>query len=346
MSAGLSLPRRRTSYGHGRVWVEALRELAKLVDLSLVEPRYLPNGLHRRKRTDVWLVNGGATPPEVRGPAVVVLHEVSWHRPELREQILPAWANAHADAAAACMRLATRVLCPSEAIRSEVLATYPIAPERIDAVAYGVDFRKFRAGRQEGRAIVAKAGGREPGPYVLFVGSLLPRKNLAGLKEAMGGLVEEGFPHVLVVVGAGSPDRSDTSELDRSAGAELPGAPGHLVRIPAPISQRRLAALMAGADAFCVPSLYEGFGLVALEAMACGAPVVVSNGGSLPEVVGEAGVIVEPSAEGIKAGLDRVLRDPLGARRLSAAGRNRAQAMSWQRTAAGWAASLRHAAEG
>ena len=76
------------------------------------------------------------------------------------------------------------------------------------------------------------------------------------------------------------------------------------------VTDAELAALMAGAAAFCLPSLYEGFGLTALEAMACGAPVVVSDRGALPEVVGDAGVIVAPSADGVRSALARILRDP------------------------------------
>ena len=95
---------------------------------------------------------------------------------------------------------------------------------------------------------------------------------------------------------------------------------------------------MAGAAAFCLPSLYEGFGLTALEAMACGAPVVVSDRGSLPEVVGDAGIVTAPTAAAIAEALRRVLSEPELAARLSAAGPARAAEFTWARTAAGWLA--------
>jgi alpha-1,3-rhamnosyl/mannosyltransferase len=93
---------------------------------------------------------------------------------------------------------------------------------------------------------------------------------------------------------------------------------------------------MAGASAYCLPSLYEGFGLTVLEAMACGAPVVVSDRGSLPEVVGQAGVIVAPDVQAVSSALGALLSDPDRAQRLGAAGAQRAAAFTWERTADGW----------
>jgi glycosyltransferase involved in cell wall biosynthesis len=99
---------------------------------------------------------------------------------------------------------------------------------------------------------------------------------------------------------------------------------------------RELAALMAGADVYCLPSLYEGFGITVLEAMACGAAVVVSDRGSLPEVVGEAGVVVAPQAQPLAAALEALLRDPQRRHRLGAAAVQRAAGFSWARCAESW----------
>jgi glycosyltransferase involved in cell wall biosynthesis len=100
---------------------------------------------------------------------------------------------------------------------------------------------------------------------------------------------------------------------------------------------------MAEADAFCLPSFFEGFGLPALEAMACGVPVVVSDRGALPEVVGEAGLVVAPEPAPIQDALRRVLSDRCLAQKLGAAGLRRASGFSWRRTAEGWLAALQRA---
>jgi glycosyltransferase involved in cell wall biosynthesis len=333
------------NYGHGRLWVEVLKRLSRRVQLDLIEPRYLPRHLTARRRPDVWLINGHSPPPDVDGPAVAVFHEISWHRPDLREQLLPEWAEAHDNAARECMKLATRVLTPSRVSADEVIAAFGVDPSVVDLIPYGVDVRRFRPHLSGGDRLLSRAAGRPVDEYVLYVGSLLPRKNLAALRAAMRSLISDGRPETLVIVGSQSPDRTDAGDLQQAASAELPGFPGRVVHIPAPIPQRYMISLMGGADAFCVPSLYEGFGLVALEAMACGAPVVVSSGGSLPEVVGDAGIVVDPTPDGIEAGLRSVLADPQNQTRLRLAARARAESMTWDQTADGWVESLMRASD-
>jgi glycosyltransferase involved in cell wall biosynthesis len=100
---------------------------------------------------------------------------------------------------------------------------------------------------------------------------------------------------------------------------------------------------MAEADAFCLPSLYEGFGLTALEAMACGAPVVVSDRGALPEVVADTGLVVPPTADAVRAALRRLLVDRRLAEALGRTAAERARGFTWERTAQGWLSVLRAA---
>ncbi len=180
-------------------------------------------------------------------------------------------------------------------------------------------------------------------PYVLFVSQLHPRKNLAVLRAAMAELAADGLPHQLVIVGGAAQDRPDSTDLQREAAADLPGAPGRVVLLQ-DVPDEALADVMAGAAAFCLPSLMEGFGLTALEAMSCGVPVVVSDRGSLPEVVGDAGLVVAPTVDAVAGALAQVLVDPGRAAELGAAARARALTFTWARTAAGWLDALRAAA--
>jgi alpha-1,3-rhamnosyl/mannosyltransferase len=162
-------------------------------------------------------------------------------------------------------------------------------------------------------------------PYVLAVGTLEPRKNLPALIEAFTGLPDT---HDLVLVGARGWETGET----QAAIARHPDRIKALGHVP----DADLASLYAGAALFAYPSLYEGFGLPVLEAMAAGAPVLTSGISSLPEVAGEAAVLVDPrSADSIREGLRRGLSDP------PPGGRERARTFSWAR----YAQQIVHACE-
>jgi glycosyltransferase involved in cell wall biosynthesis len=262
------------------------------------------------------------------------VHEAGWHQPELRVVLNPEFLRAIERTTQRSVHSAAQVITPSESARRDVVALYGLPPARVHAVAHGVD-PIFTPAAPGGRELVARARHAEPAPYVLYAAILHPRKNLPVLRDAMSQLAARGLPHLLVVAGRPAPDGSDVVALQRAAGAELPGAPGRLVFMGRP-SDLELAALMAGAEAYCLPSLYEGFGLTVLEAMACGTPVVVSDRGALPEVVGDAGVIVAPEAGAVAAALAALLGDPEHRRRVGAAGAARAAEFTWERTADGW----------
>jgi glycosyltransferase involved in cell wall biosynthesis len=179
-------------------------------------------------------------------------------------------------------------------------------------------------------------------PYVLFVGVLHPRKNFEAVRHAVADLAALGLPHVLILVGNLAADPA-AHQFERQATAELLGHPGRVAALQ-DVADADLAGLMAGADVFCLPSWFEGFGLPVLEAMACGAPVVVSDRGALPEVVADAGLVVGPEPEAVSRATRQVLTDPGLAQRLRGASLRRAARFSWSRTAAGWLEVLRAAA--
>ena len=334
--------------GHGKVWHRVLSALRGVVPIVTISPGRHPSpaALSRRqlRRPTVVLADGHADLPITRAPLVVQVHEAGWFEAELRELLTPEFYDYIAARTEHAVRAAAHVITPSEAARRDLVRDYRLEPDRVHAVHHGLD-AAFRPGVAGGRALVARARGGRDAPYVLYAASLHPRKNLGGLRAAMARLAVAGAPHVLVVAGGPSPDRSDSSSLERAAWAELPGAPDRIVRLREP-SDHDLAALMAGADAFCLPSLYEGFGLTALEAMGCGAPVVVSDRGALPEIVGDAGLVVEPTVEALTAALESLLSDPAKAQRLGRRAAARARGFTWEQTASGWLEVLHRAAGG
>jgi alpha-1,3-rhamnosyl/mannosyltransferase len=165
--------------------------------------------------------------------------------------------------------------------------------------------------------------------YVLFVGTLEPRKNVAGLIDAYARLVGAGRPRpTLVLAGRATPDGRELLEA-----IQRPPLAGHVEhRGYVPTEERE--RLYAGARLFVMPSFDEGFGLPVLEAMAAGIPVVASTGGSLPEVLGDAGMLVDPSdVDGLAAAIDRMLNDSACALACAERGLRRAHEFSWSRAA-------------
>lgn len=210
---------------------------------------------------------------------------------------------------------ARRLITVSEFSRRELVELLGVDPGRIEVIPEGVDERFGRTGAADVAA--ASARYRLTAPYVLAVGTVSARKNLNALDPAARALGERGIE--LVVAGS-----------DRGY---LRGAPVSLRRLGY-VDDRDLPGLYAGASAFAMPSKYEGFGLPCLEAMACGTPVVASRAGALPEVVGDAGVLVD--ADDSSAFADALLAaacDETLHARLDRAGRRRAAEFSWRRTA-------------
>ncbi len=171
-------------------------------------------------------------------------------------------------------RRARLVITVSEFSRGELVELLGIGAERIRVIAEGVD-RRFAPGAET--TLVRERYGLTK-RYVLAVGTVSARKNLGALETAVRALGERGIEVVL----AGS-------DRDYLRGSRVP------LRRLGYVTERHLPALYAGALAFVMPSLYEGFGLPCLEAMACGVPVVALARGALPETVGDAGLIVEPA---------------------------------------------------
>lgn len=187
---------------------------------------------------------------------------------------------------------------------------------------------KFRVmGEAEIAPALERAGVERP--YLLYVGSVEPRKNLLRLLDAFQELLQWSQRWRLVIVGA----RNYWKSSPVAQKVEQLGLQGQVI-FTGYIPDEDLPALYNGADLFCFPSLYEGFGLPVLEAMACGVPVVTSNCSSLPEVAGDAAILVDPyNVAEITSAMRRVLEDTELAQWLRDKGQERARQFSWAKTA-------------
>jgi len=218
-----------------------------------------------------------------------------------------------------------RIVSSSEYTRQKVLARFHLTPERVRVVPGGVDKSCFypAATRASGGIPPTGAVGQE---YLLFVGSLEPRKNLPLLLSAWGE-IQGHYPGVsLVIAGAGEKQNRSRvfQEVSFPKGLER-------VRFLGYVPEADLPRLYAEAAALVFPSLDEGFGLPALEAMASGVPVIASNAGALPEITGDAALLFDPRQAGsLSAGLDECLGSPELRRRLREKGLERASQYSWE----------------
>ena len=179
------------------------------------------------------------------------------------------------------------------------------------------------------------------GPFLLSLGGIEPRKNLPALIRAYASL-PDGLRPALVIAGPVAPWNPEGWNLVRPALEALPPGVRDRVVVTGYVSEQEKVALLGGAEALVYPSLYEGFGLPVIEAMACGTPVLTSNVSALPETAGDAALLVDPhSVEGIAAGIERLLTDSALRERLRSAGLARVGAFSWEETARRTAEVLR-----
>ena len=225
-------------------------------------------------------------------------------------------------------RAARRIIVPSAATRRDLERHYGVPTERIQVISHGVDADFAPVRDPETLAAVRARYGLQT-DYLLYLGTLQPRKNIGRLVEAFLRSRERSGRQVALVL-AGQPGWLMNTIDTRIADAESRGAVIRLGYVP----RTDLAALFSGALAFVFPSLYEGFGLPVLEAMACGTPVLASSTSSLPEVVDDAGLLVDPrDTDAMREALTRLVREPELRERLSAMGLERARRFTWERCA-------------
>lgn len=225
------------------------------------------------------------------------------------------------------LRRADAIIAVSECTKRDAIRFYDIAPEKITVIYEGVN-PSLRRVDDPNRLAEIRACYAKNQPYLLFVSTIEPRKNISALVDALKILRARGLAQRLLIVGRKGWLYQPT--FDHVSQTGMSDVVDFLDFIP----DTDLSALLSACDAFVFPSLYEGFGLPPLEAMACGAPVICSNTSSLPEVVGDAALLVNPRDVGeIANAIERVITDSALRDELRAKGITQAAKFSWERAA-------------
>jgi len=259
------------------------------------------------------------------GRSVITVHDLNFlyyprfltaeSRRYYNEQIR--WAVEHAD----------HILADSQATQADLMSLLDVAPDKITVVHLAAD-QSFRPLPDSAAHQVAARYRLNPG-FPLFVGTLEPRKNVPGLLVAYRILLDQKVTNEPLVL-VGGKGWLYEEIFDRAEALDLSDHLRFLQGVP----NADLPGLYGAASVLAMPSFYEGFGLPALEAMSCGTPVVVADRASLPEVVGEAGLLVDPeSPEDLAEALKRILTDDSERARMRKAGLEQAETFSWERVA-------------
>jgi glycosyltransferase involved in cell wall biosynthesis len=285
----------------------------------------------RRASLDLFHAPSYTAPIDGPRPLVLTIHDVSYERnpewyPYRRDPLRRAFYRHSA-------RSADRVVTDSHFSKQEIVDVYVLRPDTIQVVP-------LAAAATFTRGAALPLPSNMPRQFVLHVGDLHVRRNLAMLVRAVASVRRKtpAFASLgLVLAGVDRGTGAGLQQVSDAAGGAMP-----LVTFAGPASEPLLLALYRSAAALVYPSRYEGFGLPLLEAMACGTPVIAARTSSIPEVVGDAGVLLDPDDEHAWAHeIERVLEDPGHRERLRESGLARARAFSWQRTAQETAAVYR-----
>jgi glycosyltransferase involved in cell wall biosynthesis len=278
-----------------------------------------------RERVDVLHVQY-AGPLGYHGPLVVTVHDLAFlHVPE---SFPPALRVALRVLVPRSVARASRIITVSEFSCRDIVARYAIRPEKITVIPLGVDARFHPLAVGAATPVLARYGLR-PG-FLFSLGRLNRRKNLERLLQAYARARAGGAPAVPLVIG-GKPDYGIDAVLPggRPLTESVDG-----VRWMGPIPDADLPAFYSGAAGFIYPSLFEGFGLPVLEAMACGTPLVTSDRAALPELIGDAGLSVDPeNVEVLAEAMTRILTDHALVADLRRRGLERSRRFSWEETA-------------
>lgn len=279
---------------------------------------------------DVLFVPAHVLPAYHPSRSVVTIHDLGYlYYPEAhtRQSLLYLDYSTRFSASAA-----SGVIAISHATRQDLIRHYGINPAKIKVIYHGLDHSRFHPVTDAAQIqAVRQRYQLADGPYLLFVGTVQPRKNLVRLLDAFAALVQDNqFADLQLVIG-GKPGWLREPIMQHVQKLKL----GERVKFAGYVTDEDLPVLLSGAEIFVLPSLYEGFGMPLVEAMACATPVVCSNAGSLPEVAGEAALLHNPlDTQAIAWNLRQLLTSNSLKEELTGRGLQHAASFTWERCAA------------
>jgi len=304
--------------------------------LPIAYSHLLLTGFINREKLDLYHLPGGLLPLTYRGRSVVTIHDLTiidhpeWFPPQMLATKLGLPQT---------IRKARAFIAPSEATKRALMKHFKVEQNQVTVIPHGVEVSSVALTTDETNAgassswddLVARYALTKP--YFLFLGTLESRKNISGLMRAFlqAHTIDARMGEVSLVLAGAKGWKSD--EIEREIGDAIQGSGGQ-VRYLGYVPHGDKLPLIANARGFIFPSFDEGFGLPVLEAMSQGTPVITSLAGSLPEVVRDAALLVQPgdpdalASAMVQITIDGALRD-----RLVVAGRLRARNFSWQKTA-------------
>lgn len=295
----------------------------------------IPYRLFFPEKRDVTIFFNFIVPPGVQGKTIAIVHDMAYQaHPETVNRKTLKWLQLTLKKS--CKR-ADAIVTVSEFSKKEIVKYLGVPAEKITVMPNGVNLDLFHPGYSQTQIDQVKNKYQINGRYFLYLGTLEPRKNLVRLIQAYGKLwetfkadeknkdSENDFPYLVLAGGKGWMYESIFETVEELKLSDRVIFTGYVEEEEAPV-------LMKGARAFVFPSLYEGFGMPPLEAMACGTPVLTSNVSSLPEVVGETGILVDPeSVDSIAEGMKTLIDDDELCTKLGEEGIRRAAEFTWDK---------------
>jgi len=317
-----------SSFDRGNVTVRRFPFIQYGRFMPVAYSHFLVSAFLNKDKLDLFHSPTGAVPLSYRRPTMVTVHDLAvyhqknWYskNEELNTKLV----------VPRTIRQASKVITGSEFIKQDVVTRFGVSDDKVEAIHNGVDpLLKDEVALEKNNEVVRKKFGID-GRFVLYVGSLLPRKNVRGLVAAFDKLTKDEAMAGLKLVLAGREGWNYKKILTEVSSRGL----NDRVVFTGYVSPEDKYSLLSMADVFVFPSYYEGFGLSVLEAMYFETPVITSSISSLPEIVGDAGVLIDPyNTTQIADAMDSLLSDEAKRNELVAKGKERVRQFSWENTA-------------